>query len=416
MYFGRTENATIETALTQTGSPNGDLNFFMRPTDNLHAGGAPPFPYVFEGPPASMVKPGAVEFAQSFRNPGIHQAVAALEESLPGHVQVTASALLSLGRRLPISIDTNFDPAVNPGTITYAVIDGTGVGPIKTPQIKVPFYASWPAAHSDTGFAGRLNPNYQQISEIVSRANSTYEAAILKLVRYGRRGLSLHANYTYAHAMDWNPNESTTAAGSDVLDPANFSQEYGTSNLDVRHSAAVMAVIEAPWKLHGPAGQFANGWMISGIGQFRSGLPYTMRTSGSLAEEFDQTTGAAIVALGPGMNGSGGDNRVYGVGRNTYRYPATWKADMRVGKKLDLGQMRQLELLVESFNLFNHQNVTELETIGYYLESGTASTLPTLNFLTGLKANTTEFGQPLNVNATNYYRERQIQVGVRMRF
>jgi len=55
---------------------------------------------------------------------------------------------------------------------------------------------SWPAAHSDTGFAGRLNPNYQQISEIVSRANSTYEAAILKLVRYGRRGLSLHANYT----------------------------------------------------------------------------------------------------------------------------------------------------------------------------------------------------------------------------
>jgi hypothetical protein len=36
--------------------------------------------------------------------------------------------------------------------------------------------------------------------------------------------------------------------------------------------------------------------------------------------------------------------------------------------------------------------------------------------MTGLKANTTAFGQPLNVNATNFYRERQIQVGVRMRF
>ena len=33
MYFGRTENSTVETALTQTGSLNGDLNFFMRPTD-----------------------------------------------------------------------------------------------------------------------------------------------------------------------------------------------------------------------------------------------------------------------------------------------------------------------------------------------------------------------------------------------
>ena len=39
---------------------------------------------------------------------------------------------------------------------------------------------------------------------------------------------------------------------------------------------------------------------------------------------------------------------------------------MRLGKRFDLGYMRQLELLAESFNLFNHQNVTEVETTGYY--------------------------------------------------
>ena len=416
MYFGRVENATVETALTQTGSPNGDLSFFLRPTDNLNAGGAPPFPYVLEGEPASVVKPGAVEFAPNFRNPEVHQAVTAVEATLPGHVQLTASAMVSLGRRLPISIDTNFDSKVNPGTIIYRVVDATGMGPIKTTQITVPFYASWPSANSPTGFAGRLNPDYQQITEIMSRANSTYEAAMLKITRYGRRGMSLHAHYTYAHAMDWNPNESTLVAGSDVLNPADFSKEYGTSNLDMRHSAAASVVYEAPWKLHNLAGRLANGWMVSGIGNFRGGLPYTMRTSGSLAEEFT-TTGTAIVGLGPGMNGSGGDNRVYGVGRNTNRYPATWKADMRMGKKFDLGQMRQLEVLVESFNLFNHQNVTELETTGYYLERGNPSGgLPTLNFMTGLKANITAFGQPLNINATNFYRERQVQVGLRMRF
>jgi hypothetical protein len=417
MYFGRLENAALETALTQTGSINGDLNFFLRPTDNLYGAGAPPFPYVLAGEPATMVKPGAVEFAPSFRGSEAHQGVAAIEESLPGHVQLTASVLASLGRRLPISIDTNFDPAVNPGTITYAVVDGTGKGPIKSAQIKVPFYASWPAANSATGFAGRLNPAYQQIAQIESRANSTYEAAMLKVTRYGARGLSLHAHYTYAHAMDWNPNETTQVAGSDVLDPASFSQEYGTSNLDVRHSAAATVIWEAPWKLHNPAGRLANGWMLSGVGQYRSGLPFTMRTSGSLAEEFDTRTGAPIVALGPGMNGSGGDNRVYGVGRNTFRYPSTWKADLRLGKRFGLGQMRQLEVLAESFNLFNHQNVTELETIGYSIQSGSVSGgLPTLNFLTGLKANTTAFGQPLNIDATNFYRERQVQVGVRLRF
>jgi hypothetical protein len=79
--------------------------------------------------------------------------------------------------------------------------------------------------------------------------------------------------------------------------------------------------------------------------------------------------------------------------------------------------MRQLQLLAESFNLFNHQNVTELETTGYYIEpGGLAGAFPTLNFLTGLKANTTAFGQPLNINSTNFYRERQIQFGLRLRF
>ena len=161
-------------------------------------------------------------------------------------------------------------------------------GPIKATQITVPFYASWPSRPAPTipanRLGGRLNPNYQQITQIMSRANSTYEAAMVKITRYGRRGLSLHAHYTYAHAMDWNPNESPwldrRARSRD------FSQEYGTSNLDVRHSAAAMVIYEAPWKLRGLAGRFGNGWMLSGIGQFHSGLPYTMRITGSLPEEF----------------------------------------------------------------------------------------------------------------------------------
>ena len=419
MYYARTENAAVETALTQTGSLKGDLNFFMRPTDNLNAGGAPPFPYVLQGEPGSAVRPGAVEFAPRFHNPEIHQAVAAAEETLPGNLEVTASAMVSMGRRLPISIDTNIDLSGSPQPMIYGVVHGTGkdAGPILAPQITVqPFYSA------------RLNPDYQQIDQITSKANSTYEAAMVKVERYGRRGLSLHAHYTYSHAMDWNPNESPLDPN-----PANFRQEYGTSDLNMRHSADIMAIYEAPWKLHGMAGKLGNNWMLSGAAQFRSGLPYTMRIMGSLAAEFP-TTGNPIYALRPGMNGSGGDNRVYGVGvgsdgtsynigRNTYRYPATWKADLRLGRGFDLGHTRQLELLAESFNLFNHQNVTELETSGYYIKPGTppstpggSGTLPTLNFLTGLKANTTAFGQPLNVNATNFYRERQIQLGLRMRF
>jgi hypothetical protein len=390
---------------------------------------------VFAGQPTSIVAPGAVGFAPNFHNPEVHQAIAAVEQRLPGRVELTAGAMLSLGRRLPISIDTNFNPSVNPCTITYGVKDPTGTGPIKAAQITVPFYASWPFTECPAGAplnsasqCGRSYADYQQIAQITSRANSTHEAAMIKIARYGPKGLSFRANYTYAHAMDWNPNETTLVAGSDVLDPANFSQEYGTSNLDVRHSAAVTAIAEAPWKLRGIAGRLGNGWSLSGIGQFRSGLPYTMRTSGSLPEEFD-TTGNAITGLGPGMNGSGGDNRVYGkgndgrsynIGRNTFRYPNTWKADLRLAKRFDLGEMRELELIAETFNLFNHQNVTEIETTGYTIDSGSPN--PTLNFLTGLKTNRATglplpaFGQPLTINATDFFRERQIEIGVRMSF
>ena len=90
---------------------------------------------------------------------------------------------------------------------------------------------------------------------------------------------------------------------------------------------------------------------------------------------------------------------------------------MRLGKSFDLPQAPNLELRLETFNLFNHQNITELETTGYFIESGASSGgLPTLNFLNGSKANTTAFGQPLNVNATNFYSERQLQVGLRFRY
>jgi hypothetical protein len=154
-----------------------------------------------------------------------------------------------------------------------------------------------------------------------------------------------------------------------------------------------------------------------------------MRTGGSIPG-FYTSTGQLIEGVGPSINGSGGDNRLYGmagqtaldIGRNTYRYPATWTADSRLGKRFRLPHERELEVLAESFNLFNHQNVTLLETTGYTIERGTtAGDPPTLNFLTGLTkaglpSTIPEFGKPVDINATNFYHPREIQLGVRARF
>jgi hypothetical protein len=435
IYYNRLPNSILQTVLSHTGSLNGDLSFYLRPTDNLNGGGAPPFPYVFAGEPLSIVKPGAVEFAPNFHNPEVHQAIVGIEQDLPGHMQVAAAAAISLGRRLPVTVDSNIGQLTSTQTITYNVCEPTatvtcahtGLGPIKATQITVPLYASWPSSASPTGTAGRPNTSYQQIVEMTSRANSTYEAAMIRLNRYGgNRGLTFHAFYTYSHAMDWNPNESLRLTGGSVLDPENFGLEYGTSNLDTRHAASVQTIYDVPWKLHRPVlRRFTNDWTLSGTGHYRSGLPYTIHVANEVPKEFTNS-GGAIVGLSSGMNGSGGDNRIYGtgndgisynLGRNTYRYPATWKADLRLTKRFELDRQRRLELFAETFNLFNHRNVTELETTGYSISSGTlAGGLPSLNYLTGLKTNSTAFGQPLSINSTNFFRERQMQFGMRMRF
>jgi len=404
LYYGRIDNSAVLAALTQTGSPYGDLNLFFKPTDN----GAPGFPQVLIQP-QTVVVPGAVSFASNFRPQEVDQAVVSIEQELPSHWLVSASALASLGRRLPISIDTNIDPTQGPGTITYAVVDALQAGPVKTPQITVPFYT------------GRINPLYQQLDSIESRANSTYDAAMIKLVRNGSHGLSLHAHYLYSRATDWNPNESGNVANNDILDPQDFNLEYGTSNLDIRHSAAFTLLYQTPWKLAHWEGALGNGWSVAAVGQYRSGLPFTMRTGGYIPGFYNDRS-QLIEGVGPGMNGSAGDNRVYGIGRNTYRYPATWTGDSRLGKRFNLAHSREIELLAESFNLFNHQNVTLLETTGYTIRRGTeAGDLPTLNFLTGLTSQglpstIPEFGKPLDVNATNFYRPREFQLGIRARF
>jgi hypothetical protein len=334
--------------------------------------------------------------------------------------------MASLGRRLPISVDTNIAPTLTstgvPQTITYSVVDPSQLGPIKVPQLTVPFYTA------------RTNASYQQLASIEDRANSTYEAALIKIVRYGGHGLNFRAHYLYAHAADWNPNESGQVAGNDILDPEDFRLEYGISNLDIRHSAAATVLYEPQWKLRNWAGQLANNWSVAAVGQYRSGLPFTMRTGGYIPGYYSTgITGnhALIEGIATGLNGSGGDNRIYGLGsdnrsyeiaRNSYRYPATWTADTRLGKRFYLRNHRELELLAESFNLFNHQNVTLLETTGYILDRGSPSgDLPTLNFLTGLTkaglpSTLPEFGKPLDVNATNFYRPREIQLGLRARF
>ncbi|HEX3438657.1 MAG TPA: hypothetical protein VHT24_17945, partial [Pseudacidobacterium sp.] len=76
----------------------------------------------------------------------------------------------------------------------------------------------------------------------------------------------------------------------------------------------------------------------------------------------------------------------------------------------------ELELVGEAFNLLNHQNATSIDTVGYYISNlKTYNDSAHLTFLSGANGEP-RFGTVTNANSTTLYRERQVQVAVRLRF
>lgn len=408
IYYGRIINSTVFTALSSTGSPKGQLTYFYRPTDQ----GTPPFPYVFSAKPTLSVAPNAVFFDPHFQNPQIHQAELSLEQSLPHKTTLTFTYMGSAGRELPNFIDTNIALTGNEPfpTITYTIDDATGEGPLH-------------GTYTTNFFTQRINPNYQQITDIFSETNSAYQAGVARLSHHSR-ALDLSGSYTYAHAVDYNQNESTFADLNDILDPTNFKLEYGNSNFDIRHRVTGSAVARAPWRIHGFWGYLANGYLVAPVVELRTGLPFTMRTTGSVPSlECSYTQfllgicpSTKVSGLGASINGSGGDNRIPAVGRNTFRYPRVYNVDARLAKNTPVGERYNLEVVGEIFNALNHQNATNIDTTGYIIDGASSpGGNARLTFLSGANG-TARFGTITNANSTTLYRERQLQLALRLRF
>ena len=396
IYFGRIINSTIFAAYTETGSPAGQLGYYFRPGD----AGAPSFPYIFGGRAVVPETPTADYFDRNFQNPRIVQTEISLAQRISRNTEVTISYLRSTGQDLPNFMDTNIDLATAV-PITYAVKDPQHQGPLKE------------ATYSTHLFTQRLNAAYGSITDINSMVGSHYQAMVVKATHNGGRWLHLRASYTYAHAQDNNQNETTFADVNDVLDPTDLSLEYADSNFDVRQRATAGIVLRAPWKFQGWRGALANGYALAPTASAQTGLPYSLRTGGAIPylryiNEFGQTE--KLSGLAGSINGSGGATWIPWVGRNTYRYPGTCTVDLRASRTIRVSEKARLELMVQGFNVLNHQNVTDISTLGYEISGASnADVNPTLTWQP-------TFGTVTNSNSTNLYRERQLELVLRLRF
>ncbi|HUB17094.1 MAG TPA: TonB-dependent receptor, partial [Acidobacteriaceae bacterium] len=475
IYYARVPNATVFSALTSTGSARSPRTYSYRPLDV----GAPAFPYVFgseetpyvdtNAPNHNATAPDAAYFDAHFRHPQINEMELSLEQELGLKTVLTLSAMATDGHDLTQFVDTNID-LQNWATVFYSVQapgNAGAIGPLGKATSGVAGYTN--AVYEPQRFYyQRLHRAYGAITDMASETNSRYRGAAVRLRRRMSRSLTVNAAYTWAHAIDDNQNEATFAERDDVYDPADLKVEHGTSNYDVRQRVAGGVVLEEPWRLRGAAGALLGGYSLAGAGAWRTGLPYTMRTTGPVPtpscsyenwlnaggatgdgpnclqavtqpdETFADNTAGMVVpiaSLGESLNGSGGEDLIPPVGRNTYRYPAALNLDLRFTKRIRISDRCSIEMLGEAFNALNHRNVTNIQTVGYRVGNDTThANMATLTWQSGEKPGTktvlvngnsqTEyvfdptaaFGNVTNANSGELNRERQLQVGIRLRF
>ena len=379
IYYGRIINSTIINAISNTGVSAGQRVFEFAAT----AAGSPIFPNVFAAAPAvSTAAPNIVVFSEHMANPQIHQADVVFERQILPNTVVSASFLMSLGRRLPTFIDRNL-PA--PVSRTFPFING---GPLNGQTITVPFF---------TGT--RPDTRFRAITEITSLIKTEYTALVLQANRRLSKGLQFQVNYTRSRTTDTAQNSATFTFTNGPLNPFDLSLEPGRSNLDIPDRFGASAV----WTPGLPAGlkdsaagrAIFGGFTISPIVLVQSGVPYSANVSG-----FGPS------AIGSGITGSGALGRIPLLfERNAFRQPKIVNVDLRVSRRFRFTETVNLEVLAEAFNLFNRYQVTSVGTNMYSFSGSNLDFSPATN----------SFGVPSGTG-NSLIRERQIQFAARFHF
>lgn len=378
IFNGRLINSTIFQAYAFNGTATSQTSY----TYNNNTANAPLFPQVFASTPTGTgAAPSVDYFDHNFQLPQVHQMDLTLQQDIGWKTVIGVSYMGSMARELPGFVDANINTAAAT-TKTFTVVGG---GPLNVSTFTTPFYTS------------RINSSYSHITDIFSGINSNYQAMAAQISHRLNHHLQFYAGYTWSHALDYNQNQSTFSDTNDQYDPRSVSYDYGNSIYDIPNRLVADAVYEVPGKHSGWMHYVADGFLISPLFQMQDGLPYSAGTSGTPSG-----------ALYGSVNGSGGNaviggKGLPGVGRNTYRLPNTYVADLRLSKSFILKEKYGLELMGEAFNVANHTNVTQQNTTAYTISGSTL----TYNSV---------FGTDQNANSNYTYTPRQMELSARFKF
>ena len=263
----------------------------------------------------------------------------------------------SLGRTLPNFLNTNLAaPTVN-ATVTVGAPTNAafGSGPLAVGSV-----------YSVPVFTAYINPNFTNITEVISNINSSYNAVSVDVSNHGFHGLVFDANYVWSHALDYNQNAGTGVSSNNWINPYTNPRQncgnvigcsYGTSAFNVGHRAVGYVLYTIPGVREGSWLKYlANGWSINDTFQIQNGLPYSSTLS----------SGKPIAsALNSTWNGAPQNTAFIPlIGLNTNQAPRAIVDDLRVQKSFKFAEKYNLQLSADMYNVANHQNFSSSDLSG----------------------------------------------------
>src|SRR6202140_5185510 len=189
--------------------------------------------------------------------------------------------------------------------------------------------------------------------------------------------LTLLASYTYGKSMDW------ASSIQEQVNPFDFRKEYAISAFDLKHNFVFSYNYELPIeKLFRASNRLTQGWSISGVTRYSTGLPVTFQSFGDNALVQVQNNGVNSVSIDlPNYNPNLGSLNVnhdprnnllafntslfspnplgtFGTSSRRFFYgPGINNYDMVVRKITKVTESSSLEFRFETFNTFNHAQV-----------------------------------------------------------
>jgi hypothetical protein len=304
----------------------------------------------------------------------------------------------------------------------------------------------------DPAILTRVNDEFTGINTRGSKGASHYSALNLRLQTQNlhNSGLSLTANYTWAHSTDdlsSTFSDSTQGASNGIgnlgyLDPRNPRLDWGSSDFDIRHRLTVSPIYETPWfkNGHGFGHQLFGGWTLVGIFTVRTGTPFSVFDTSFSANAgagygipryvptagITSTSTHTPVNVGPNQYtvltlptaDSFAFDSTLGISdfgpypanmttRNMFRGPGAWNLDAAISKSFALTERLRIEFRAEGFDVFNHHN---FYILGTNLDAGNFAGTPIA--VTALKGG---LGTN-NVSGTNHDERRFGQFALKLTF